>query len=210
MRIPHSLGNERMGRNGEGVEDGSRRFAPVLAGIVPGNCFTALNGFDDISVGVVAVVAAIITVVDDLHGNTGSDHVTGTADCGVAAAVTAVTNLRAGTAAVIVGFFYFRRGGIRRRLGILILCGECRYCPQRDAGECQQEYQQKGQGSFHYMQSISSFLWGLQKMAPGGINHRGRNRVCLMVFVLRNDCIPIRHRRVCLRSMNPHFRNRRG
>ena len=254
--IPSCLDDEGVGGDGEGVKDGSHGFALVLAGIVPGDGFAGLDGFDDITMGVIAVVALVVTVVDYLHGDANSDHIAGSIACRITAAVTAITDLGAGAAAVIVtggtgrehhdslgrfflgsfrirdGFCFgfgwrfscfhrlsfgnFRRSGTGRftgRLSFLILRGECRYRAQREAGKSQREYKQKRQRFLHYIQSISSFLWKWKKrplMRAFLQLTRGHYQVCLMVLVLRNDGIPIRHRRACLRSTRPYIRNRHG
>ena len=118
--IPSCFDDEGVGGDGEGVKDGGHGFALVLAGIVPGDGFAGLDSFDDITMGVVAVVALIVAVVDHLHGDTNRDHVAGAVACGITAAVAAITDFGAGAAAVITcrtggehhgafGGFFFRR-----------------------------------------------------------------------------------------------------
>ena len=214
-----------MGRNGVGVKNGGHGFALVLAGIIPGDRLSGLDSVNDTSVGVVAVVAIIVSVVNHLHGHTYRNHVAGAIACGVAAAVTTAADLGAGAAAVIVAgrtcgehhcslrFFrrlgsgigfrrlsfrfhcfgggsgrlcFFRRrffrfgrrlclrrscflgfagdGGILRRgLGIVDLCGKCRYCAQRETRNRQCEYQQKRHDFFHCVQ-FGFLLWGNEKV----------------------------------------------
>ena len=102
VRIPSCLNDEGMGRNGVGVKNGGHGFALVLAGIIPGDRLSGLDSVNDTSVGIVAVVAIIVSVVDHLHGHTYRNHVAGAIACGVAAAVTTAADLGAGAAAVIV------------------------------------------------------------------------------------------------------------
>ena len=118
--IPPGLDDEGVGCDGESVKDGGHGFAIVLASAVPGDRLAGLDGIDDTSVGVVAVVALVVAVVDYLHGDTDSNHVTGAVASGITAAVTAITDFGAGAAAVITcrtggehhgasGGFFFRR-----------------------------------------------------------------------------------------------------
>ena len=100
--IPPGLNNEGMGSDGVGIENGGHRFALIPAGIIPGDCLSGLDSVNDTSVRVVAVIAVIVSVIDHLHGDTNRNHITGTVTCGIAAAVTALANLGAGAAAVIV------------------------------------------------------------------------------------------------------------
>ena len=99
--IPPGLDDEGMGGDGKGVKDGGHGFAIVLAGAVPGDRLAGLDGIDDTSMGVIAVVTFIVAVVDHLHGDTDSDHVAGAIASGITAAVTAITDFGAGAAAVI-------------------------------------------------------------------------------------------------------------
>ena len=119
--IPPGLDDEGVGGDGEGVKDGSHGFAIVFSGAVPGDSLAGLDGINDTSMGIIAVVTFIVAVVDHLHGDTDSDHVTGAIACGITTAVTAITDFGAGAAAVItgraggehhgaLGGFFFRRG----------------------------------------------------------------------------------------------------
>ena len=104
--IPPGLYDEGVVGDGKGIEDGGHGFTLVLTGAVPGNRLAGLNSFDDIPMGIVAVVAFVITVVNDLHGNTNCDHVTGTVTSSITAAVTTTANFRARATAVIAGRTY--------------------------------------------------------------------------------------------------------
>ena len=126
VRIPSCLNDEGMGRNGVGVKNGGHGVTLVLTGVIPGNSLSGLNSVNDTSVGIVTVVAVVVSVVDHLHSHTYRNHVAGAVTCGVAAAVTAAANLGAGAATVItcrtcgehhcsLRFF--------RRLGSWISCG---------------------------------------------------------------------------------------
>ena len=102
VAVPPGLNNEGMGSDGIGIENGGHRFALIPAGIIPRNCLASLDSVNDTSVRVVAVVAVVISVIDNLHSDTNRNHIAGAVTCGVAAAVAAIANLRAGAAAVIV------------------------------------------------------------------------------------------------------------
>ena len=185
--IPSCLDDEGVGGDGEGVEDGGHGFAFVLAGIVPGDGFAGLDGFDDITMGVVAVVALIVTVVDHLHGDANSDHIAGAIACGITAAVTAITDFGAGAAAVIVtgrargehhdslvgfnGFFSrrfscFYRLSIRnfRRSGTGRFTGRLSFLILR--GECRYRAQREaGKSQREYKQKRQRFLHYIQSIS---------------------------------------------
>ena len=146
--IPFCLDDEGVGGDGEGVKDGGHGFAIVLAGAVPGDRLAGLDCIDDTSVGVVAVVALVVAVVDHLHGDTDSNHVTGAVASGITTAVTAITDFGARTAAVItgraggehhgaLGGFFFRRGCFlnRFRFRCGCFCGRF-FCFGRQSFHC--------------------------------------------------------------------------
>ena len=100
---PASLCDKGMRGNRVGVKHGCFGRTLILTRAVPRDCLTGLHSVNNTAMGIVPVVALVITVVHDLHGDTNSNHVTGTVTCGVTTAVAAVTGFRSGTTTVIAG-----------------------------------------------------------------------------------------------------------
>ena len=124
VRIPTSLYDKGVIRNGEGIKYRCRSFALILTGTVPGDGLASLDSIDHIAMGVVSVITLIIAIVDDLHGDADSNHITGAIAGRVTAAIATATNLRTGAAAVITcrTSSEHRRSSVRlSRCGSLLL-----------------------------------------------------------------------------------------
>ena len=97
IRVPTCLYDEGIVRDGIGVKDRGSCFSLVFAGAVPRDSLAILNGTNDTTMRVIAVIAIIITVVDDLHSDAYSNHVAGSRTRSITAAVATAANFGART-----------------------------------------------------------------------------------------------------------------